>query len=164
MWKKTIVFANIPDLGNISPHEVAHDRLVLDVPLSCLVHSLLNVLNTETIKNWITNPYWLEGLLFWLAHLFSNILKMNNIMYLQKDTSLAETIATQPGENVEKRLWGGDDVKRRRHCSSFLNIKIKIDTNKDQEREVCSVNSQWVLPIVFPKWSSSGPDHQTVPK
>ena len=67
---------------------------------------------------------------------------MNNIMYLQKDTSLAETIATQPGENVEKRLWGGDDVKRRRHCSSFLNIKIKIDTNKDQEREVCSVNSK----------------------
>ena len=63
-------------------------------------------------------------------------------MYFQKNTSLAETIVTQPGENVEKGLWGGDDVERRRYCSSFLHIKIKIDTNKDQEREVCSVNSQ----------------------
>lgn len=67
---------------------------------------------------------------------------MNNMMDLQKNTSLAETIATQPGENVEKGLWGGDDVERRRHCSSFLHIKIKIDTSKDQERGVCSVNGQ----------------------
>ena len=47
---------------------------------------------------------------------------MNNIMDLQKDTSLAETIATEPGENVEKGLWGGDDVEGRWDGASLFEV------------------------------------------
>ena len=43
-------------------------------------------------------------------------------MYLQKNTSLAETIATQPGENVEKGLWGGDDVEGRWDSASLFEV------------------------------------------